>query len=778
MSEKPSFEELQQKVEELEKKVITRYRPEDEFEQIFNLSLDMIGSGNLDGYFTKINSSFETILGYAPKDFLSQQFISFVHVQDVEKTKAALAEAINGKTNIYIENRYKCKDGSYKWIDWKVLSIKQDNKFIAVGRDITERKKTEQALLESQEKYKTIIESIEDGYYEVDIAGNFTFFNESMCRILGYSKDELTGLNNRRYMDEENAKKVFKAFNEVYETGEPYKAFDWELIGKNGSRHFIEASVAPKKDSEGHIIGFQGIARDMTEHKQAERALHASEVKFRTLVEKSPLGISLIGKNGRYKHINPQFTKIFGYTIEDIPTGAAWFKKSFPDKDYRQKVIQTWIKDQRRVNIGQARPRIFMVICKDGSQKEIFFRQVMIENRDQLVIYEDITEKTKMEHQFQQAQKFEAIGTLAGGLAHDFNNLLMGIQGRASLMAADLGTSHPHAEHLDAIEKYIRSAVNLTKQLLGFARGGKYEVKPVDINELVLNSATLFGRTRKEIQIHTKLQPSLLVIEADQRQIEQVFLNLYVNAWQAMLDGGDLYLETKTAVLDHEYCKHYDAMPGSYAKISVTDTGVGMDEATRRRVFDPFFTTKGKRRGAGLGLASAFGIIKNHNGIITVYSEVGYGATFNIYLPLSDEAVQHTPPTTEKLVRGSETVLLVDDEELIIEVGQAMLERLGYRVWAAHSGEQALEMVAKMEDAIDLVILDMIMPGMDGGRAFDRIRKIRADLPVILSSGYSINGKANDIMQRGCNGFIQKPFNLSELSQKIRSILDGPNPIS
>ena len=396
------------------------------------------------------------------------------------------------------------------------------------------------------------------------------------------------------------------------------------------------------------------------------------------------------------------------------------------------------------------------------------------------VIATDITEpkraekeKEKLQIQLQQAQKIEALGTLAGGIAHDFNNLLMGIQGRASLMSVELDPCHPHLEHINAIEEYIQSAADLTKQLLGFARGGKYEVRPTDMNELVLSSSTMFGRTRKEIQIYNKLHNPPPVVEVDRRQVGQVLLNMYINAWQAMPDGGELYLETRIVTLDDEYCKPHRVKPGRYVQASVTDTGIGMDEAIRQRVFDPFFTTKEKSRGTGLGLASAYGIIKNHGGMISVYSEINRGTTFNIYLPISKKAIHQDIAPEEKISRGSETILLVDDEEMIIGVGQAMLENLGYRVVVANGGEEAIEAVNNMGNEIDLVILDLIMPGIDGGKAFDRIREIQPGMLVILASGYAINDQANEIMRKGCNGFIQKPFNIYELSSKVRKMLDG-----
>lgn len=247
---------------------------------------------------------------------------------------------------------------------------------------------------------------------------------------------------------------------------------------------------------------------------------------------------------------------------------------------------------------------------------------------------------------------------------------------------------------------------------------------------------------------------------------------MYLNAWQAMPDGGDLSLEAKAVVLDAEYCRPYHASPGQYARISITDTGIGMDDQTLRQVFDPFFSTKKKSRGVGLGLASAYGIVNNHGGLITVYSEVGLGTTFNMYLPITSKDPMEETATKKDLIKGYETILLVDDEEMIIEVGMAMLERLGYQVLVCWSGREAINTIMKAEQQIDLVLLDLVMPGMDGGKTFDMIREIRPDMPVMLSSGYALNGDATDIMNRGCNGFIQKPFNINELSSKIRTILD------
>jgi len=364
------------------------------------------------------------------------------------------------------------------------------------------------------------------------------------------------------------------------------------------------------------------------------------------------------------------------------------------------------------------------------------------------------------------------VGTLAGGIAHDFNNLLMAIQGRTSMVLMNMDSSHPDFEHLREIEDRVESAADLTRQLLSFARGGKYEVTPSDLNKLIKKENRMFGRTKKEITIRGTYGKNLWSVEVDRGQIDQVTLNLYINAWQAMPAGGHLYIQTQNVTLDENYTEPYQVEPGKYVKISITDTGVGMDKATQKRIFDPFFTTKEMSRGAGLGLASVYGIIKNHGGFINVYSEKGEGSTFNIYLPASEkEVIEEKKPAGDTL-RGSETILFVDDEDMIIEVAQDLLETLGYKVLTAGGGKEAIETYKKNKEQIDIVILDMVMPDMGGGETYDKLKEINPDIKVLLASGYSLNGAATEILDRGCNGFIQKPAKMIELSQKLRAILD------
>lgn len=423
------------------------------------------------------------------------------------------------------------------------------------------------------------------------------------------------------------------------------------------------------------------------------------------------------------------------------------------------------------------------VITKTGEIREVVIKANLLHLADGKVlqgVFSDITErkraeeeKAKLEGRLLQAQKMEAIGTLAGGIAHDFNNLLMGILGYTSLMLMKTDKSHPFYEMLKIIERQVESGSDLTRKLLGFARGGKYEVKPVNANDMIIKTSEVFGRTKKEITIHRKLQKYLHTVEVDRGQIEQVLLNLYLNAWQAMHSGGELYLETQNVVLDERYCRPFDVKPGSYVKIQVTDTGVGMDTETRQRIFEPFFTTKDMGRGTGLGLASAYAIIKNHGGIIDVYSEKGHGSTFSFYLPASEKEILAEAKPEEGIIPGHNTILIVDDEAMNIELLKELLETLGYKTLTARNGQKAIELYREYRKGIHLVILDMIMPGMNGRETFLKLKEIDAEVKVLLSSGYSIDGEAAKILDLGCSGFIQKPFRVAELSQKIRTVLDS-----
>ncbi len=530
--------------------------------------------------------------------------------------------------------------------------------FRGVSRNVTESKHVEEALRQSEEKYRTIIENIQDGYFEVDLAGNFTFVNDAECRSLGYSKDELIGMNNRQYTDKENAKKLFQAFNKLYRTGEPVKGLDLEVIRKDGTKAFDELSVSLIRDLEGKPIRFRGIARDVSERKRAEE------------------------------------------------------------------------------------------------------------------------EKLSLQEQLRQAQKMEAIGQLAGGVAHDFNNLLTVIKGYSQLSLLDLKEDSPLWGNIQEIEKASQRATDLTRQLLAFSRRQILDLKVLDLNVLLKDVEKMLRRIiGEDIALVTLLSEGLGKVKVDPGQIEQVIFNLAVNARDAMPSGGKLSIETANAELDEEYARsHVNVAPGRYVRLSVSDTGVGMTQEVKERVFEPFFTTKEKGKGTGLGLSMVYGIVKQSEGNIWLYSEPGRGTTFRIYFPRTEEEADglHREEVTDVFPRGSETILLVEDDELVRDLATRLLEQQGYRVLKATNGQEALRVAREhVGETIHLLLSDIVMPQMGGKELGDWLKISRPNVKVLYTSGYADNAIVHQGVLDPGTHFLQKPFSLKTLSHKVREVLDG-----
>jgi PAS domain S-box-containing protein len=420
--------------------------------------------------------------------------------------------------------------------------------------------------------------------------------------------------------------------------GETIKKPDEPFPRADGTTEWVRRQLCPWRDTAGSIGGLIMFTEVITKRRQIKKALKQSEEQYRNLFETAMVGLyrSRID-DGKILAANQAFAEIMGYDSPEQFYQNFKTTEHYADPERRRELLRLLKKN------GQVDGFEILSIRPDGSYADIAVSAIMYPAHgyiegciiDMTEKKQAAREKEKLQAKLQQAQKMEAIGTLAGGIAHDFNNLLMGIQGRTSLILADIRSDHPHFEHLTEIENYVGSAADLTRQLLGFARGGKYQVLPTDLNELVEQSSRMFGRTKKEITIERKYDEDLWTVEVDRSQIDQVLLNIYVNAWQAMPDGGTLSLQTENVRLDKKFVKPYSSRAGDYIKVSIKDTGVGIDANTLKMVFDPFFTTKEKERGTGLGLASAYGIVKNHDGIITAQSKKGQGATINIYLPAS-----------------------------------------------------------------------------------------------------------------------------------------------
>ena len=670
------------------------------------------------------------------------------------------------------------KDGTKRSVDDSGAPIIDDKGkiigVVLVFRDITERKITVEQLRASEERHRSVVDNINVG---------IALISRNM---------EMLALNNQMkkwYPDIDISQKpvCYKAFNKparsdlcpdcpVYITlndGEVHESV-LDRIADNKVRNYRVIS-SPLKDKKGKIIAAIEMIEDITEQKKAQEALQRSEIKYRELVQNANSIILRMDSQGNVTFFNEFAQQFFGYTEDEI-LGKKVVGTIVPTTDRAGRDLAAMIRDiglnpENHVSNENENMR------KDGARIWVAWTNKAIYDKDGniveiLCVGNDVTERKLLEKQLLQALKMESIGTLAGGVAHDFNNLLMGILGNVSLMQINTDPADPNYNRLKSIEKQVESGSKLTSQLLGYARKGKYELKPINLNLLVKDTSELFGRTRKDISIYLELSPDLFAVEADKGQIEQVLWNLYVNAADAMPGGGDFIL--KTFNTDHKNMKGrlYVPKPGKYVELSVTDTGIGMDNEIRQRIFDPFFTTKEMGRGTGLGLASAYGIIKGHDGYIDVESRKGEGATFSIYLPASEKKIAKAVKITEKLLKGTETVLLVDDEEIILDIGRDLLKAMGCKALTARGGREAIELYQKNQDEIDIVILDMIMPNMSGGEVYDRMKEINPDIKVLLSSGYSINDQATDILSRGCNGFIQKPFTINELSAAIRQILD------
>ncbi|MEJ2155794.1 MAG: PAS domain S-box protein [Desulfobacteraceae bacterium] len=604
--------------------------------------------------------------------------------------------------------------------------------------------------------------------YLKDQRGRYTFVNRCFELLSGFSAEKALDKTDFDLFPEAVAKNSRSNDRKVFESGIPLEIEEFGPVG--GELHTFISAKFPIYDDNGHINEICGISTDINERKEAERSLKESEERFRVALEANPDPVLLCDTNRRVVYCNPAFTRIFGWS----------------QKESKGRLLDTFFPEGERNEISGAVARLLsgnampvtethhLTNKKEQRPVEItggFYGDASGAPVGCILNIRDTSEQKRLQRHLRQTQRLRSLGRLAGGIAHNFNNLLMGIQGSVELIQACDDLDAQSEENLLNISQCVNSGAELTRQLLGMARGGKYTLEPLDINENIRNCLEEFSGGAPEIQINWNLEKSVWEIEADRSQIHTVLSSLFDNARQAMPKGGCLFVTSENVTLQDE-TTHHDLRPGRFVKISFSDSGCALDSDAQEHIFDPFYTTLSMKTGEGLGLAAAYGITRNHGGVITVESTQEKGTTFHIYLPAV--AGEGMPTIDDKPIqkkRKPQTVLLVDDEKIVARVGAAMLERLGFEVLMANDAEAALEVFTKNRKKVGMILLDMIMPGMGGEEAYLEFKAIDPQVKVLLCSGYSIHGDASRIMEQGCDGFIQKPFTLKELSAKIQQVL-------
>jgi PAS domain S-box-containing protein len=764
---------------------------EERFRSIVETTNDAIISADSSGKIIFWNKAAENIYGYSSEEAVGKpitiiipETIQSSHEETYHRVAATGKSDFTGQT---MESRSKRKDGSEFPAEISIsFWVAGDNTFItALIRDITERKQAEEALRESEERLRSIVETAKDGVVNINSEGNIIFWNKSAEEMFGYSFDEIMGKPVTFLMPPRFFENYESRMDEVVSVEQSEilrrKA---EVVGlrKDGTEFPVEHSIACWETKEG--IFYTTILRDVTEHKQADAALRESEERFRSIMENANDAIFFVDSRGNIHFFNRKAEELYGYTADEIvgrPHSVLVPKRL-------QEIHNNWMEKFLLLDEPAISGKIVEGIGerKDGSEFYVETSTALLKQEGEtylVAILRDITErkhaeeeKAKLESQLRQSQKMEAVGLLSGGIAHDFNNILTAIIGYASLIQMKMKGDDPLKPYLEQILTSSQRATNLTQSLLAFGRKQIINPRPVQANEIITRMEKLLVRLiGEDIDLKTTLSDEDTTVMADSGQIEQVLMNFATNARDAMPQGGHFIIETQRAVIDDDYVKtHGYGKPGKHVLISVSDSGTGMDEKTREKIFEPFFTTKEVGKGTGLGLAMVYGIVKQHNGYINCYSEPGKGTTFKIYLSAHREAaeVQDTMESAAAPIGGTETILVAEDDADVRKTTRSILENFGYTVLEAEDGEDAIRVFQGNRDTVKLLLLDVIMPKKNGKETYEEIRKLRPGMKALFISGYT----ANIIHKRGMLDktldFIMKPVSPTDLLRKVREVIE------
>jgi PAS domain S-box-containing protein len=756
----------------LRQAIMSRDELNKELEQFFSTSLDLLCIADADGNFRRVNKEWENILGYSTGELEQRSFLDFIHPDDLQETIDKTRESTTSPVFNFI-NRYRGKDGTYRYIEWR--STPHEKMIYAAARDITERIENEKALRDSEERFKAL-HNASFGGIAIHEKGVILECNRGLEELTGYSRDELIGMNGLLLIAEQTRDTVMKNIMSGYE--EPYDAIG---IRKNCEQFIvrIEAKNIPYKEKTVRVTEF----RDITEQKKSEEALRESEEKLKAIFNAANVGFSITDEQGKYVMYNNWWLNYLGYEAEELKQKTN-LDITHPDdietsRNYFLKVIAGEISNYRIEK---------RFIKKDGSAVWGDLAVSPVKDREGRVqlmvgIVNDITdrkyseeEREKLQAQLNQSQKMESVGRLAGGVAHDFNNMLGAIFGYTELSLRKIDPDHPVYTYLLDIKKAAERSASLTKQLLAFARKQTVTPKILDLNETVEGMLKMLRQIiGEDISLEWLPSANPVMIKMDPAQVDQLLVNLCVNARDAITDTGKVIIETGSAVFtEADSSKDENILPGDYIILIISDNGSGMARETLEHLFEPFFTTKETGRGTGLGLATVYGIVKQNNGFINVYSEPGLGTTFRIYLPQHYAAAVNKELESEAKEpgQGHQTLLLVEDEAMLLNINSEILEQLGYTVLTAASPAEALRIAGQHHENIDLLITDVIMPEMNGRDLADKISLLFPGIRLLFMSGYTASVIAHHgVLDEGVH-FLQKPFSLKDLAEKVKEILE------